>query len=261
MHIDTFVIVSGDSDFSPLVSKLKENGKRVLGLAMRKSTSELLVNSCDEFIFYEDLEVAEAPEPLPGVQIPTEKQDALRLLLDTLVALRRESSGPLFSSMIKDTMKRKQPSFVESAYGYRTFSDLLEDAQSAGLLKLSTDARSGTYVVTEFQSLNRKRTRRGGRGRRGRGRGALFETAGGAAAAEAGATGAPVADNGSDSKRVPEPARPAKPAEPKFASVEAATAAGDEAASQTSTKREAPPKKPRRRAPTTRRSRTTAKKS
>jgi uncharacterized protein (TIGR00288 family) len=169
VHIDTFVIVSGDSDFSPLVAKLKENGKRVIGLAMRKSTSELLVNSCDEFIFYEDLETSEAPEALPGVHMPTEKQEVFRLLLDTLVALRRETSGSLYSSMIKDTMKRKQPSFVESAYGYRTFSDLLEDAQSAGLLKLTTDARSGTYVVAEFQSLGgRKRTRRGGRGRRGR---------------------------------------------------------------------------------------------
>lgn len=176
-HIDTFVIVSGDSDFSPLVAKLKENGKRVLGLAMRKSTSELLVNSCDEFIFYEDLETGEGRESLPALSVPAEKQDVFRLLLETLVALRRENSGTLYSSMIKDTIKRKQPSFVESAYGYRNFSEVLEDAQSAGLLKLSTDARSGTYVVTEFQAQPqladvRKRTRRGGRGRRGRGRGA-----------------------------------------------------------------------------------------
>jgi uncharacterized protein (TIGR00288 family) len=172
-HIDTFVIVSGDSDFSPLVAKLKENGKRVLGLAMRKSTSELLVNSCDEFIFYEDLETPEPPEDLPGIQVSTEKQEAFRLLIETLVALRRETSGSLYSSMIKDTIKRKQPSFVESTYGFRNFSEVLEDAQTAGLLKLSTDARSGTYVVTDFQSqVGRKRTRRGGRGRRGRGRGA-----------------------------------------------------------------------------------------
>jgi uncharacterized protein (TIGR00288 family) len=170
-HIDTFVIVSGDSDFSPLVAKLKENGKRVLGLAMRKSTSELLVNSCDEFIFYEDLEAAETPASLPGLTaVPAEKQDAFRLLLDTLVALRRETTGTLYSSMIKDTIKRKQPSFVESTYGYRTFSELLEEAQTAGLLKLSTDPRSGTYVVTDFNAPGRKRTRRGGRGRRGRGR-------------------------------------------------------------------------------------------
>lgn len=177
VHIDTFVIVSGDSDFSPLVSKLKENGKRVIGLAMRKSTSELLMNACDEFIFYEDIEQTEAPEsPVPGMQLTGEKQAVFRLLLDTLVALRREDSGPIYSSMIKDTMKRKQPSFVESAYGYRIFSELLEDAQTAGLLKLSIDARSGTYVVTEFQSGPRKRTRRGGRGRRAGRRGAASET-------------------------------------------------------------------------------------
>src|SRR5262245_6543504 len=84
-HIDTFVIVSGDSDFSPLVSKLKENGKRVIGLAMRKSTSELLVNSCDEFIFYEDLEKIEPPATaVSGLQLPREKQDVFELLLDTL---------------------------------------------------------------------------------------------------------------------------------------------------------------------------------
>jgi uncharacterized protein (TIGR00288 family) len=260
MHIDTFVIVSGDSDFSPLVSKLKENGKRVLGLAMRKSTSELLVNSCDEFIFYEDLETAEAPATLPGVQIPVEKHEVLGLLLDTLVALRRESSGPLYSSMIKDTMKRKQPSFVESAYGYRTFSDLLEDAQSAGLLKLSTDARSGTYVVTEFQSTSRKRTRRGGRGRRGRGRGTQYETTS-APAAEADLGHAELADNGAMVEPTPEPH--AEP-EPIFASVEAEPpSAGDTGRAQPAPKPTAP-RAPRRRRPAlgaARRSRTTARKT
>ncbi|MFQ5600024.1 MAG: NYN domain-containing protein [Candidatus Krumholzibacteriia bacterium] len=169
-HIDTFVIVSGDSDFSPLVSKLKENGKRVIGLAMRNSTSELLVNSCDEFIFYEDLEVPEAPgaDEL-GEGVPTEKRHVFRLLLETLTALQREVSGPIYASMVKDTIRRKQPSFFESAYGYRTFSALLEDAQTAGLLQLSTDPRSGTYVVTGFQAPSPKRTRRGGRRRANRG--------------------------------------------------------------------------------------------
>jgi uncharacterized protein (TIGR00288 family) len=216
-HIDTFVIVSGDSDFSPLVAKLKENGKRVIGLAMRKSTSELLVNSCDEFIFYEDLEESQAPEGLKGAEIPAAKQEVFTLLLDTLVALRRESSGPLYSSMIKDTMKRKQPSFVESAYGYRTFSDLLEDAQTTGLLVLSTDARSGTYVVDEFQSPSRKRTRRGGRGRRGRGRGAQKEwtSAGGKPPAAAHEEAEAAEPQTRAPKPEPEP-------EPVFASVEAA---------------------------------------
>jgi uncharacterized protein (TIGR00288 family) len=210
-HIDTFVIVSGDSDFSPLVAKLKENGKRVIGLAMRKSTSELLVNSCDEFIFYEDLEESQEPEGLKGAEIPAAKQDVFRLLLDTLVALRRESSGPLYSSMIKDTMKRKQPSFVESAHGYRTFSDLLEDAQKTGLLVLSTDARSGTYVVSEFQAPTRKRTRRGGRGRRGRGRGT-------------GTNAVPQAPEEQDARERDHEVEPehAPEPEPVFASVEAA---------------------------------------
>jgi len=238
-HIDTFVIVSGDSDFSPLVAKLKENGKRVIGLAMRKSTSELLVNSCDEFIFYEDLEESQAPEGLKGAEIPASKQEVFTLLLDTLVALRRESSGPLYSSMIKDTMKRKQPSFVESAYGYRTFSDLLEDAQTTGLLVLSTDARSGTYVVNEFQSPSRKRTRRGGRGRRGRGRGAQQEWTP--------VNGKPpaVAHEGADATepetRLPEP-QPEPEPEPVFASVEAAPADDASAAATT-----APARKPVRR--------------
>jgi uncharacterized protein (TIGR00288 family) len=166
-HIQTFVIVSGDSDFSPLVAKLKENGKRVIGLAMRSSTSELLVNACDEFIFYDDL----AAEPNGGAidqNLPPDTKDAFKLLLESLAALQREGSGAIYASMVKDTMRRKQPSFHEWTYGYRAFSDLLEEAQGKGLLQLQTDARSGTYVVTGFQAppVSRKRTRRGGRGRR-----------------------------------------------------------------------------------------------
>ena len=166
-HIQTFVIVSGDSDFSPLVAKLKENGKRVIGLAMRSSTSELLVNSCDEFIFYDDL----AAEPNGGAidqDLPPDSKDAFKLLLESLAALQREVTGAIYASMVKDTMRRKQPSFHEWTYGYRAFSDLLEEAQGKGLLQLQTDPRSGTYVVTGFQApaSGRKRTRRGGRGRR-----------------------------------------------------------------------------------------------
>ena len=152
-HIDTFVIVSGDSDFSPLVAKLKENGKRVLGLAMRKSSSELLVNACDEFIFYEELEAELVHERAALRRTrPGEGGEIFALLLETLTALQREVAGPILASMIKDTIRRKQPSFSESAYGYRSFSALLEAAQAAGLLQLSTDPRSGTYVVTEFQT-------------------------------------------------------------------------------------------------------------
>ncbi len=152
-HIDTFVIISGDSDFSPLVAKLKENGKRVLGLAMRKSSSELLVSACDEFIFYEELEADQVHERAQLRRIlPGDKKDIFGLLLETLTALQREVAGPILASMIKDTIRRKQPSFSESAFGYRSFSALLEAAQAAGLLQLSTDSRSGTYVVTEFQT-------------------------------------------------------------------------------------------------------------
>ena len=154
-HIDTFVIISGDSDFSPLVAKLKENGKRVLGLAMRKSSSELLVSACDEFIFYEELEADQVHERAQLRRIlPGDKKDIFGLLLETLTALQREVAGPILASMIKDTIRRKQPSFSESAFGYRSFSALLEAAQTAGLLQLSTDSRSGTYVVTEFQTTS-----------------------------------------------------------------------------------------------------------
>lgn len=149
-HIDTFVIVSGDSDFSPLVSKLKENGKHVIGLGMQQSTSELLRDNCDEFIYYEDLG---QPQTLPvavSPQLPETKRKAFGLLMESLLALRRENKEVLWSSMVKDTMKRKKPSFNESYHGYRTFSELLEDAQREGLLELETDKRSRTYVVTRF---------------------------------------------------------------------------------------------------------------
>jgi uncharacterized protein (TIGR00288 family) len=151
-HIDTFVIVSGDSDFSPLVSKLKENGKHVIGLGMQDSTSELLRDNCDEFIYYEDLGRSPTNVPVINSQLPETKRKAFALLLESLLALRRENKEVLWSSMIKDTMKRKKPSFNEVYHSYRTFSELLEDAQKEGLLELATDKRSGTYVVTRFGS-------------------------------------------------------------------------------------------------------------
>jgi uncharacterized protein (TIGR00288 family) len=149
-HIDTFVIVSGDSDFSPLVSKLKENGKHVIGLGMQDSTSELLRDNCDEFIYYEDLGQSPTLAPAIDTKLPEAKRKAFALLLESLLALRRENKEVLWSSMIKDTMKRKKPSFNETYHGYRTFSELLEDAQKEGLLELDTDKRSRTYVVTRF---------------------------------------------------------------------------------------------------------------
>lgn len=149
-HINTFVIVSGDSDFSPLVSKLKELGKHVIGLGMQESTSELLRDNCDEFIYYEDLGQSQPLTPALDAHLPETKRKAFALLLESLLALRRENKEVLWSSMVKDTMKRKKPSFNESYHGYRTFSELLEDAQKEGLVELETDKRSRTYVVTRF---------------------------------------------------------------------------------------------------------------
>src|SRR5439155_10783623 len=151
-HINTFVVVSGDSDFSPLVSKLKELGKHVIGLGMQESTSELLRDNCDEFIYYEDLGQSPALATSINPQLPENKRKAFALLLESLLALRRENKEVLWSSMIKDTMKRKKPSFNEAYHGYRTFSELLEDAQKEGLLELDTDKRSRTYVVSRFGS-------------------------------------------------------------------------------------------------------------
>ncbi len=151
-HINTFVIVSGDSDFSPLVSKLKELGKHVIGLGMQESTSDLLRDNCDEFIYYEDLGQETAMAPPLEMKLPETKRKVFMLLMDSLLALRRENKEVLWSSMVKDTMKRKKPSFNESYHGYRTFSELLEDAAKQGLLELETDKRSRTYVVTRFGS-------------------------------------------------------------------------------------------------------------
>jgi uncharacterized protein (TIGR00288 family) len=151
-HINTFVVLSGDSDFSPLVSKLKELGKHVIGLGMQESTSDLLRDNCDEFIYYEDLGQNAAVASSLDTHLPETKRKAFALLLESLLALRRENKEVLWSSMIKDTMKRKKPSFNETYHGYRTFSELLEDAQQEGLVELETDKRSRTYVVTRFGS-------------------------------------------------------------------------------------------------------------
>src|SRR4030043_1075002 len=149
-HIDTFAIVSGDSDFSPLVSKLKENGKGVIGLGMKESSSHLLINNCDEFIYYEDLERPQGIPPKIEQELPERKKEGFQLLVDSVLALVRENKEVLWSSMVKETMKRKKPSFNESYHGYRTFSDLLEDAEKEGIIRLRTDARSGTSVIAGF---------------------------------------------------------------------------------------------------------------
>jgi uncharacterized protein (TIGR00288 family) len=148
-HIDTFVVVSGDSDFTPLVLRLKENGKAVIGVGMKDSTSDLLAQNCDEFIYYEDIGGA-AGAPMMGESVPKAKKKAFKLLFDTIEALQRENVGNMHSSLLKDTMKRKQPQFSESSYGYRSFTQLLEDAQNLGFITLRKDERSGTYVVEGF---------------------------------------------------------------------------------------------------------------
>jgi len=155
-HIDTFAIVSGDSDFSPLVSKLKENGKGVIGLGMKESSSHLLINNCDEFIYYEDLERPLGIPPKIEQELPERKKEAFQLLVDSVLALVRENKEVLWSSMVKETMKRKKPSFNESYHGYRTFSDLLADAEKHGIIRLRTDSRSGTYVVVGFGKEEKK---------------------------------------------------------------------------------------------------------
>ena len=149
-HVGTFVIVSGDSDFSPLVSKLKENGKRVIGLGMKASTSDLLRDNCDEFVYYEDLERQRDQPPSLTKALPKEKREAFDLLIQSVEALQRENKEIIYSSMVKDTIKRKKPSFDESYYGYRSFTNLLLEAEKQGLISLRKDARSGTYVVASL---------------------------------------------------------------------------------------------------------------
>ena len=150
-HIDTFVLVSGDSDFSPLVSKLRENGRYVIGMGVKQSSSDLLINNCDEFIFYEDLvrpaTVVTVVDPQVHHLSP-KKAEAIRLVLETFQALQREGKEVIYGSMIKQTLIRKLPSFNETYYGYPMFSRLLEDAAENQLLKLAKDQKSGGYIVT-----------------------------------------------------------------------------------------------------------------
>jgi uncharacterized protein (TIGR00288 family) len=165
-HVDTFVIVSGDSDFSPLVSKLRENAKTVIGVGVKNSTSDLFINNCDEFIYYDDLvrkepskarrrTAASSRAPTPSAEnAPSEPKgpdlsDALELIVDTLEALIEERGGsePIWGSMIKQAIKRRQPGFNERFYGFRSFNDMLADAQKRGLLLLRADEKSGGYTV------------------------------------------------------------------------------------------------------------------
>lgn len=200
-HIDSFVIISGDSDFSPLVSKLRENAKTVIGVGVRNSTSDLLMNNCDEFIFYDDLvpgdaakrgvakrpakpkdapkatvaakapasegsakagsakapdgKVAEpkAAEPKAAEAKATESKavdgyaEAIDQVLETAAAMLAEGADRVWGSAVKQTLKRRRPGFSETAYGFRSFSDLLEEAEERGLLDMDMDDRSGGYVI------------------------------------------------------------------------------------------------------------------
>ena len=156
-HVDTFVIVSGDSDFSPLVSKLRENAKTVIGVGVKNSSSDLLIANCDEFIYYDDLvrqdeQKRRAAKKRREAAPPGEdkKQEAFDLLLETLHALiaERGEGERIWGSMVKQALKRRMPGFNESYYGFRAFSDLLEDAEKKGLVRLEPDEKSGGYLIT-----------------------------------------------------------------------------------------------------------------
>ena len=148
-HIDTFAILSGDSDFSPLVSKLKEFGKTVIGVGMKDATSSLLTEVCDEFIFYED--ITRGPGiPEFSAKVPKDKRDCYQLLFETIDALQRESDSFILASRLKDTMKRKRPQFSEGSYGYRSFTALLREAAKLGFIEIHQDPKSGTAVVDGF---------------------------------------------------------------------------------------------------------------
>ncbi len=175
-HIDTFVIISGDSDFSPLVSKLRENAKLVIAVGVKNSTSDLLMNNCDEFIYYDDL-VKEDAASASRRRKPKAKQkaapkkaktsgskaaadggkendrevdrtdEALDLVLDIAEALISERGDRVFGSMVKQTLKRRRPGFSESYYGFKSFGELLETAADLGLADIEMDERSGGYVI------------------------------------------------------------------------------------------------------------------
>lgn len=148
-HIDTFAILSGDSDFSPLVAKLKEFGKTVVGVGMKEATSSLLVEVCDEFVFYEDLTRGSGVPDFKS-KVDKDKHECYQLLFETIDALQRESDEFILASRLKHTMKRKRPQFSERSFGYRSFTELLRDAAKLGFIEIHQDPKSGTVVVDGF---------------------------------------------------------------------------------------------------------------
>ena len=148
-HIDVFALISGDSDFSPLVSKLKENDKRVIGCGVRNSTSGLLVAGCDEFVYYDDLvTTADRPKKIrkESAKEPDPKHEGLDKLVEIVRSLEREYD-PVWGSLVKQTLRRVHPDFNESAYGFRGFNELLKAAEKAGLNVLEKDEGRGNYKV------------------------------------------------------------------------------------------------------------------
>ena len=145
-HIDTFALLSGDSDFSPLAAKLKENEKRVIGCGVKKSTSDLLVASCDEFIYYDDLIRVQKKKPARK-KSQDRKAEAMEKLVEIVESLETDYDPPLWGSMIKQAIRRVYPGFNESYFGYRNFSELLKDAESRGLIALDYDESRGNYAV------------------------------------------------------------------------------------------------------------------
>jgi hypothetical protein len=166
LHVNTFVIISGDSDFSPLVAKLRENAKTVIGVGVKNSTSDLLISSCDEFIYYDDL-VREDEQTRTRQRSPARKkkvqkpgnaeadpmQEGINLAVETAIALNAERGGQekLWGSMVKQALKRRRPGFNEHYYGFDSFSSLLEEAQTRGQLDLVLDERSGGYIIREVR--------------------------------------------------------------------------------------------------------------
>ena len=156
-HVNTFVVISGDSDFSPLVSKLRENAKTVIGVGVKNSTSDLLINTCDEFIYYDDLIRERKQQKRSGARSTPKKsprpadrmQEGIDLTLETAVALNAERGDEekLWGSMVKQALKRRRPGFNESYYGFESFSRLLEEARDRGQVELELDERSGGYII------------------------------------------------------------------------------------------------------------------
>jgi len=165
-HVDTFVIISGDSDFSPLVSKLRENNKLVIGVGVKNSTADLLTSNCDEFIYYDDL-VRESEKKGKAKRRRTStrakakavpegedalKQEGIDLVMATLEGLFKErgEEEKVWGSMVKQTLKRRHPGFSESYHGFRSFGQLLEEAQARGLLEMELDEKSGGYIIKNY---------------------------------------------------------------------------------------------------------------